>query len=275
MKIKLLTIHVLIISLLFYACSGANSGNESNGNTTDAKEEVSLNDLGQQSPIYLVTSPGEMMAAFKKEAGNINWEELASFNEKTAYESDVKLALNMGIRIADALVAVVAKDGRKLLQMSNSINEMGQSLNVGTLVDQSKKELAGFLVDEEWDKLAAAVENLQADMQNEINTQNKKDLVELASIGGWLEGMKIVSGHVSKNYQAENTEFLKQAKLFDYYLEKLNKLGADTQADPVVEEVLTAVTKLKNIMTTDSALSKEQVTQIYTISQEVVSRIEA
>jgi hypothetical protein len=234
---------------------------------TDADKEMALSDSN-----YLVPSPGEVLDALNR-LESIEWSTIMDYNEQTNYSDKASRALNLGIRIADSFVAINDKDKDNFGKMSAAIFELGDALNVGSILTDKRDDLEELAGKGEWNKMGVSINGIHNDIQMAIEDAGEDDLVSLASVGGWIEGLRIVSSHLVTNYSADNAGLLNQADLIKYYQRKIALVKNDSK---VVKEVKVGLDKIVTILektNSDKALSQADVKTLQTISQGLIDAI--
>ena len=266
---------LLGVSVIFFSCE-----NDSSANRLPKEQEVGVSskkggdDAFTPDSVngeYSVPSPNEVLSTLAR-IGDVDWANQATFSTKSDYASKERLALNLGIRVADALVAVNATDTRRFLQQSLSISKISSGLGVGETVDAYKENFAALAAGGDWDQLAAQLDNVQSEVQTQLELKEQQALVVLASLGGWLEGLKVISGHLAGNYRPENTDFIARPELIAYYLSELEALAPDVKRKPEILLVLEGVREISDILAgaDNGLISVEEVRQVSEVSNQMI-----
>jgi soluble cytochrome b562 len=234
---------------------------------TDADKEMALSDSN-----YLVPSPGEVLDALNR-LEDIEWSTIMDYNEQTNYSDKASRALNLGIRIADSFVAINDKDKDNFGKMSAAIFELGDALNVGSILTDKRDDLEELSGKGEWNKMGVSINGIHNDIQMAIEDAGEDDLVSLASIGGWIEGLRIVSSHIATNYSADNAGLLNQVDLIKYYQRKIALVKNDSKVVKEVKEGLDKIVTILEKTNSDKALSQGDVKTLQTISQGLIDAI--
>lgn len=262
---------------LLVACGGggATQGDTTSGDGDGAaaqgdKEEVALENPGQAE--YRPPSPGEVLSALDR-LGEVDWNALAVYPEKTEYDSESAQALNLGVRVADALAAARAEKMQTLKGMQTGIRSLAQALGIADSVETQISMFNQLATGGEWSKVTREVDNLQAKSQAQVEALGRQHLALLIKAGGWLEGMRIISGHIKDNFEAENTDLLAQKQLIGYFVSEFGKLEAGMQSDPMVMKAKGAMESLQTMLDGNAELSQENVAEMYRLTDEAVQAI--
>lgn len=277
---------LIVFLCLLWSCASegqSQSGQNQAQQTLKADKEegpekdyaISEADKQQAASNYLVPSPGEILSALNK-LDRVDWTQLASFNQKANYENKYARSLNLGVRVADAFVAINAEDSESFGEMSSIIFDLGQKLGIGRVLTEKRADLDELAGRGAWSDMRAELDNVQSEIQSEVEALGESDLVVLASLGGWLEGLRVVSGHLKDNYSEDNSELLNQGGLIGYYAGELDALGSDATTNPLVGAVKDGLLSIQTALPEGEAakVSQESVQKVNDVSSQLVTLIE-
>lgn len=280
-------ITLLFFSLFLIACgseSTDNGGTSDNGNASTDKppaenvkkdySKVSEDEKKMAASNFLLPSPGEALTALGKLGNNVDWYKLGAFDENSSYSDKADRALNLGVRVADAFVAINAKDKGAFAKMSKAIFEISDDLDISDVLLKSKKRLNKLADSDKWKAMQFEMDNIHEEAQRKLE-KNDKELVVLASIGGWLEGLNVASGHLKDNYNDDNSKLLCQGELLSYYKKEMNALSGATKSNAKVKAVVKAVSDLGAIVDgkEDVVIPQSEVQKMYDIGSAAISAI--
>ena len=210
----------------------------------------------------------------RKLGQNIAWNKLAAYSPKSTYTSKEVKALNLGVRVADAFVAVYAEDKSNLQTQSDAIAKLSESLGAGAIAAPFKQEADELIKGGKWKELRTMMDNLyfQLQPQGAEADQGDQTISALTAAGALLEGLSVVSTQLSQSYNKEGSNLLSQGELIENTLDKLNDLGS---SDALVNETKTG---LQSILSTlsgakDANITQDQATKISTIAKGVIQKI--
>lgn len=259
---------LILISLFTIACG---SGGEKAPDTSDKKERLDLS-LDPSLGNVILPSPGEIFTALDN-LDKVNWAKLSNYSTRSDYSTRYAQALNLGIRIADGFVAVNEESQVQCYKMNGVIEQLATQLGFGEYMKMYKDSLTIPIATGQWKKARTSLDNLHFAVQDKISLKGEKDIVVLGGIGGWLEGLYVVSGHLNNNFKKENCDLLNQGRLLKQYRDDLSSLNL---SDPLVEEVSKGLAQIQDIIGTEDTADKigfEQVTQLHTISKALTAKI--
>ena len=288
LSMRLISLFSLVAILSFVACSDSSEQNteqaedqvsisldsESDGESVKKVAALSLSEMESAESQYLVPSPGEVLSSLDK-LDRVPWSQLASYDLKADYDDKYARALNLGVRVADAFMAVNAEDAGKFGEMSTIIFDLAREIGLGDVLESQRSELDNLASQGKWEELKAALDNVQTDVKDEVQAMGEDELIVLASIGGWIEGMAAVTAHLEENYSAENATLLQQQELVAYFLQKLESMQGPAKEHPLVVQSETTLSAVLPMIEGESVPTMEQTKRIHEQTQTLVARIEA
>lgn|GEM_PF-2929253 len=229
-----------------------------------------------------IPSPIALFKAFDDIQG-IDWEKAAAeiakepALERTTYGSDtVKVALNIGTRIADALFAIQAKDTQLLRDASNSAIELSKTFNLQMDLAKSRDDITSLAEKKDWNQVAQATQDVSDMIERKLTSADEGGKATLAAIGGWLRGLELITGMLATEYSEKGGSLLRQGELMAAMKERLEKLDSSSKDNPMVREITAQVGKIEELTAVPKgkAVSKENVAKLHEISAQLVRTIE-
>ncbi len=232
-------------------------------------------DSENEAQAMLVPSPGPLFTALAK-LGDVNLVDAASFNENFVYKDKYTRAMNLGIRAADAFLAIQAKDSDKLNEMISVMVSLARTFKVSDTIMNKAEMFQDLSAKKEWKKMLQELEILQSDILNELNVIEDQDLAVLMSAGGWLEGLRACSNVLLENYSPKGSSLLYQPKLVTFFQEELGKMGAGPKGNALVCEFNSITPDLLKLV--DVGFKKpvpmDNIMKLNDISKKLVIKIE-
>lgn len=235
--------------------------------------QLSLEEMSAAKDQYLVPSPGEILSSLDK-LDRVAWGQLASYDTKADYDDKYLRALNLGVRVADAFMAVNSRDASKFGEMSTVVFDLAREIGLGDVLEGKRGDLDNLAAEGRWDELKAALDNVQNDVRQEVKAMGEDELIVLASIGGWMEGLRVVSAHLKDHYAVDKAELLGQARLIDYFLSEIQEMPEDAQSHPTIEAAHKSLDRLAPVLNTER-VSVEGTSEIHDITAQLVEIIES
>lgn len=166
----------------------------------------------------------------------------------TTTTADYKVALNLGIAVADALSAAVNKDKDAFLKLASEVHGYGETLGVEDAVLAKYTEITKATDQGDWKKVEGLIYGLKDDITEQLYKEDMKDAAILAMVSGWLEGMYVVSKSLEQNFNDKAAGLLEDRTLASYLNKSLADLGSDVQGKPEVAAIKAALPKIDDII---------------------------
>jgi hypothetical protein len=168
-------------------------------------------------------------------------------SESTA-TADYKVALNLGVTVADALSAAVNQNKDAFQKFASQVHTYGESLGVGDAVLSKYREITVSTEKGDWANVNELIYQLKDDISEQLVQDDMHDAAILAMVSGWLEGLFIV-GHSLEAHFPENAAGLLQDRTFASYLgNNLEKVDAGTLEQKEVAAILAVLPQINDIL---------------------------
>lgn len=242
------------------------------GHSLFSQDEKEIPKVDKTVPsITLPPSPGEVLNALSK-IGRVQWSSLVTYNKFYNYKGRNVQALNIGIRVADAFVALHDKDKANFGDMNTVIYGLAEELSISNIIEDQKNLLQELSQKDDWVLLVIELNTMNAQLQEDLIKQKEEDIVILSNVGAFFEGMRIVSSHFDSNYDGEKIGLLKQVELIDYYIGEIDK-NKKLKKDDTVNIAYDGLVDVRNYLNEDPDITAETVSKIKAVTSEVVKSI--
>ncbi len=251
-----------VMGLLLVSLAGAESLSEAE------KREFSHNQA--------LPSPAEMFLAIDR-LGDAEWETVNRSNPRYDYQNNYARALNLGIRAADGLVAILAENKAGLGEVIVVVITLAEELMVqDAILDRSSifEELAN---QERWDELRDELDALRYLIEMEMDQIGDQDIATLVRIGGWLRGLTATAGLMEgQGYSGPVTSILYQPFLVDYFKTQLDALEPEAKANSKVQALIRALPQLRKLVDVGfgNSVPPKNIEQLHRLGSSLVAEIE-
>jgi hypothetical protein len=243
-------------------------------NLTDAEKKLF-------SSNYLVPSPNELFMALDN-LNQRNWDDIVTLIKddenkmKSDYKDSIALAMNLGIRVADGLLGVAAKDKALIVEIGPVIKRLAQRLGVQSSLIGVGDRVKQYAEAEKWAELTHELNDLQSGILEEMVRLRDSDAATLGSIAGWLEGLHLITKSLSTNYDENGSEILRQPSLVEHFITELSKIDKSLQEKQIVLEITAGLQKIKSLCEVDreAPVTKDNVKALYGISSTLITKIQ-
>ena len=170
----------------------------------------------------VVPVPSEIIMALDM-LSETNWKAVVEYDYSANYSDYPKIALNLGVRVAQGFIAIQAQDRRNTGEMFSVSRDLAENFGAKSEMFVDRDEIARLLNAGEWLELRAILDDIHLKVKVEM-TKYDPDYVTLAGVGGWIEGLHIVSKALKENYTEESSTILYQPELINHFIEKVGQL---------------------------------------------------
>lgn len=189
------------------------------------------------------------------------YDELKRIVPETPPQDRTKLALKVGLLIADGLFAVEAEQFYDLEPVGRSLLNHAKGLGSSTKISSHMKSMLEKGALSDWDELKEELAKTQKDVEKEMVMIRDVDAANLISLGGWLRALEIGTASSLNPYDPEKAAILAKPDVVEYFVLNLETLEPRIQKGELVshirEELLVIQKKLD--IPEQEILSEEEV----------------
>lgn len=223
----------------------------------------------------VVPVPSEIIMALDM-LSETNWKAVVEYDYSANYSDYHKIALNLGVRVAQGFIAIQAQDRRNTGEMFSVSRDLAENFGAKSEMFVDRDEIARLLNAGEWLELRAILDDIHLKVKDEM-IKYDPDYVTLAGVGGWIEGLHIVSKALKTNYTEEASTILYQPELINHFIEKVGQLkqsNADNEEVKAIKEKLPVIRDLCAVGQ-GNPISIDSIDSLYSISSSLNSIIVA
>jgi len=221
-----------------------------------------------------IPMPGEFMASLNK-LGKLDWTKKFRIPIGTSYTSRPQMALNLGGLIADGYIAIEAEDSQQVKNIGRDVLTLSTALGVSKDVQARGGSIIGFAEHSQWDQLKEELEATQNEVKQSMTEAKDQDLVTLVTVGGWLRGMEVISGHIAAHYTETGGKLLRQPGIINFLNQRLEQLPDKIKDDASVKTVKKKMTDLEKLIAfpLDKAPTADEVKELNKLTADAVKEI--
>ncbi len=221
----------------------------------------------------VVPVPSEVFAVLDK-LGTPNWKDLAHPNSPTAPPDRTQTALLLGTVIADGFIAVQAQDRENVKDIGRSVLSLAGAIGVRKSVITRSNSIIEAADQSNWGKVRIELDGALQDVKQAMVELRDEELAQLVSLGGWLRGTEALTSIVSGSYSEDGAELLHQPMLLEYFSHNIAQMEPKLRDNLVVASISTRLVALRPLIKMeDGKISKEKVTEIHRVTEEMVRSI--
>ncbi|MBS0658319.1 MAG: hypothetical protein JSR82_08765 [Verrucomicrobia bacterium] len=234
--------------------------------------------LGQSSDSFLLPSPETVFDALAK-VPNVDFTKLAASTTggadpaKLKTASDAVKAFVLGARVADAYVAVQARDLEAYQRATAAIEATAFDFTQDQSFRRKLSTANKMAKDERWLDLKTVLETFRGDVVRELQLHRSQDMVTLATFGGWLRGLQLATLTLAQTYDADSTRLLRQPALVSHLRRKMNALGPDSKAESFVEKITERMPQIVQIVDAagGAAITQADIKKLNALASELMN----
>ena len=188
-------------------------------------------------------------------------------------ESDLSLAL--GVKIADGVMAIKARDVQSLNDCAGQIEALAKRLGVKDEEMTRAQNVRAHANKEEWLQVFLELGFLQSDIMNSLRSQGNTERRPLIIAGGWVQGLQYSSLIISKHYSPETSNFLREPMLVKSIQAELSALPPVVKSEPKVAALINEMAGIYGLVNIplDGTIPQENVKKLSDTSKRVVDAI--
>ncbi len=193
----------------------------------------------------IVPVPSEIIMALDM-LSDVNWKAVVSYDRSTNYAENYKIALNLGVRVAQGFIAIQAEDRKYTGEMFQASRNLAENFGAKSDMFVNEDEIIKLLNEGNWLELRSILDDIHLKVKAEMYKYDP-DFVELASVGGWLEGLHIVSKALKGKYSPEASVILYQPELIEYFSDAIEAIKPSNGDNTEVRHIRTAMPEIKKL----------------------------
>lgn len=165
------------------------------------------------------------------------YDELKRAVPETPPQDRTKLALKVGLLIADGLFAVEAEQFYDLEPVGRSLLSHAKGLGSSTRISSHMKSMLEKGATSNWDELKEELAKTQKDVEKEMVMIRDVDAANLISLGGWLRALEIGTASALNPYDPEKAGLLAKPDVVEYFALNLETLEPRIQTTEIVTHI--------------------------------------
>lgn len=267
----LLAVSVLL-GVGFLSCSAAPSDQKAAFDPKGAKD----GGLGMPTPYDKFIALDQVMPP-----GTINWGQTfrkvaVDLDPDQFTDKDIAIPMALGIRIADGVMAIKARDVELLNRAASDIEKLAQRMGIADTDLTRARAVRAFANKKEWLSVFMELGFLQQTIMGKLDDKSgdrtDSNRGTLLIVSGWMQGARYVTTIITDHYSASASNILREPLLVQALSEKINALPAAMKSNPAVAKCQETLPKMKKTLTIplDGSISKEDVGELNKQATEVV-----
>lgn len=217
----------------------------------------------------IVPAPSEIIMALDM-LSEVKWKEVVTYDKSANYSDNYKIALNLGVRVAQGFIAIQAQDRKNTGEMFRICRDLAENFGAKSEMFVEEGEILRLLDENNWTELRSILDDIHLKIKDEMYKYDP-DFVELASVGGWMEGLHIVSKALRSNYSPDASVILYQPELIQYFSEAVKNIKPLNGNNAEVKEISQMMPEIGRLCEVGSGnpIPLENIEKLYEISSKI------
>jgi hypothetical protein len=221
-----------------------------------------------------IPRPTEIFTAMSR-VENVNWGHATSYNTETDYAFYEQIALNLGFRVADSFVAIMAEDRDRMNDMGNTIITLAEKIGVDREIlkkDFDIKSGEKAL----WKKYEKDFNNIYTNVIMDLEKRKDYEMSFFFNLGAWLKALQIACGVLTNNYSVQTAQLLRQKAVADSFIEGYRELPPSSLKKSSVSKIGESLPEIARLIDVrrGAPVSRENIMALYRISMEIMKEVE-
>jgi hypothetical protein len=189
-------------------------------------------------------------------------------------DEDVVIPMVLGVRIADGVMAVKARDAELLNRCASDIEKLAQKMGLKDADLTRARAVRAAANSNDWLKVFMELGFLQQDIMQKIQDGGHSSSTrgDLLIACGWMQGARYTATVVESNYSPEASGILREPLLIKAIESNIAQMPKSVQEEPAVAKMREVLPQIEKILAVplNGAISKANVAQLNALSTEVV-----
>lgn len=238
-----------------------------------SQSELSAEEMAMFKSNVVVPQPSEIIMALDR-LSEVNWKEIVKYDYTANYAENYKIALNLGARVAQGFIAIQAEDRRNTGEMFSVSRDLAENFGANSEMFIDKNQIATLLNDGKWMELREILDGIHLEIKVEMKKYDP-DYVALASIGGWIEGLHVVTKALLSNYSEDASTILYQPELIEHLAAEILNVKEINRNNPEVKLINQEMPNIQKLCDTGfgNPIPLENIKQLSEISTNLINVI--
>lgn len=180
-------------------------------------------------------------------------------------DKDAVIPELLGIRIADGIMAIQAKDAEMLGKAASDIEKLAAKIDVSDGDLARAKRVRTMANEGKWMDVFRELGFLQQDIMQKLEEKPNDPRSSLLMVTGWLQGSRYTSRLISQHYNDATSNIMREPLLVAALQAKVDRLPASVKATPAVAKIAEALPRLKQLVNVgiDKPIPKKDIEEIH------------
>jgi len=190
-------------------------------------------------------------------------------------DTEVLIPEMLGIRIADGIMAIQAKDAEMLGKAASDIEKLAAKVNVGGPELARAKRVRSMANDGKWMDVFRELGFLQQDIMKKLEEKPNDPRSSLVMVSGWVQGSRYSARLISQHYSDASSNILREPLLVAALQAKVERLPDAIRKAPSVAKIAAALPRMHEIVNVgiDKPVSHANVDELQKLATECIQTV--
>ena len=238
-----------------------------------SQSELSAEEMAMFKRNVVVPQPSEIIMALDR-LSEVNWKEIVKYDYTANYAENYKIALNLGVRVAQGFIAIQAEDRKNTGEMFSVSRDLAENFGANSEMFIDKDQISNLLNEGKWMELRGILDGIHLEIKVEMKKYDP-DYVALASIGGWIEGLDVVTKALLSNYSKDASTILYQPELIEHLAAEILNVKEINRNNPEIKLINQEMPKIQKLcdLGFGNPIPLENIKQLSEISSNLINVI--
>jgi hypothetical protein len=210
-------------------------------------------------------------------SGEINWNQTfrkvaVDIDPDQFTDKETILPMVLGVRIADGVMAIKARDVELLNKAASDIETLAKRMGVADADLNRARAVRAAANEKKWLNVFMELGFLQQDIMKKLENKESAARTTLLVVAGWLQGARYTTALIADHYTGATSNLLREPKLLEALAAKMDALPAASKENAAVSKVREVLPKIQKIIDIplDGSVPKESVAELDRLCTEAV-----
>jgi hypothetical protein len=219
-------------------------------------------------------------SALKKKGVTLDWN--ASYQslaykaiEPDQFKDKSTACFAIGVRISDGIIALMAKDTKKLESVAKDLKALASKAGVNEKDMPSHENLLSLVKEKNWAEVQFELGMIQQEIVGKLDTEEDRSMGAVIASGAWLQGVRYATSLILKYKTVEDlSNMLRAAPMAELIQAEIKKTKADILTKPAVQRALVALAAIHPIIDVarDQTIPTEKLEALFQAASESVDK---
>ena len=192
---------------------------------------------GQLVEGVIIPVPSEIFGVLDK-LGESEWSSVIVARKPLVDKSRRRIALALGVMMADGLLAVQAHDAKAVEVAGREVLNLSATLGLRQVVAEHCQSIFESAEKKNWAEIKLELDKTQETVRESMTKMRDDALADLVSLGGWVRGTEVVSELILNSFTTDKAELLQQGDVVKFFRKSMVAHPATGEDGELIKEII-------------------------------------